>query len=93
MNIDIPHIAKLAALRVEEGELAELQRDMAEIVQMLVHLPKVQEQVLPDAANAMMLREDVVVPSECTPQRLLQNAPQVHANCVVVPQTMQESES
>lgn len=93
MNIDIPHIANLAALRVEDSELPRLRQEMEEILSMVQHLPELTAELPPDPQNVMELRADLVRESGLTQTELLQNAPAVHSGCPIVPQTVQESGS
>ncbi len=93
MNIDIPHIAKLAAIRVEESELPRLRQEMEAMLSMVEHLPEMTAERKPDPQNIMELRADFVRESGLTQAELLQNAPAVHSGCPIVPQTVQESGS
>lgn len=93
MNIDIPHIAKLAAIRVEESELPRLRQEMKEMLSMVEHLPELTAELKPDPQNVMELRADRIRESGLTRTELLQNAPAVHSGCPIVPQTVQESGS
>ncbi len=85
--INIPHVAKLAALRLDPAELPVLQQEMEELVLMVQHLPECT--ALPCDGGPMQLREDRIVQSECTPEELLQNAPAVCRGCAAVPRTVQ----
>jgi len=88
-EIDIKHIAKLARLHVDEGELERLGRDMSGIVAMVEKLPEFEDTQLPlDENDAMPLREDVAMPS-MERGRVLRNAPKTEAGCILVPRVVE----
>ena len=89
MEIDVRHIAKLSYLKIEDNEIETYQKQMSDIIQMVEALPAQADfDAKPKVEDAMQLRDDEVRPS--TPRdKLLQNAPQVEAGCVVVPKTLE----
>ena len=89
MNIDIKHIAKLARLRIEDDQLDKFESEMQNIVGMVEKLPDIQDEMTLDPDNPMILRKDVAVQDKFTRQELMQNAPQVKAGCLVVPNTVE----
>ncbi len=90
MNIDIKHIAKLARLRIEDGELEKFKSDMQGIVEMVENLPDdIKDEPLLDPNNSMKLREDKVRESKYSRDELTKNAPHVTAGCLVVPKTVE----
>lgn len=89
MNIDIKHIAKLARLRIEDDQLDKFESEMENIVGMVEKLPDIQDEMTLDPDNPMILRKDVAVQDKFTRQELMQNAPQVKADCLVVPKTVE----
>ena len=89
MNIDIKHIAKLARLRIEDDQLDKFESEMENIVGMVEKLPDIQDEMTLDPDNPMILRKDVAVQDKFTRQELMQNAPQVKAGCLVVPNTVE----
>lgn len=89
MSIDIAHIAKLARLKVDDGEILKFEKDMQAIIDMVDKLPDVQGEIILDKNNAMSLREDVAVPNKFTRDELVANAPVVQAGCLVVPKTVE----
>ena len=89
-NINIRHIARLARLHVDDGDIARFEREMAGIVKMVEKLPDFSDTRLPlDEKDAMKLREDVVRPS-MPREKVLMNAPKTEAGCVVVPKVVEE---
>ena len=87
--IDIKHVAKLSRLYIEEDKLEKFQQEMQNIVDMVEHLPPLDEQSLElDRAARMELREDEIRPS-LRREKVLANAPQTAAGCVVVPKTVE----
>lgn len=89
MSIDIAHIAKLARLKIDDGEISKFEKDMQSIIDMVDKLPDVQGEIILDKNNAMSLREDVAVPNKFTRDELIANAPMVQAGCLVVPKTVE----
>lgn len=90
MNIDIKHIAKLARLQIEDGELEKFKSDMQGIVEMVENLPNdIKDEPLLDPNNSMKLREDKVRESKYSRDELTKNAPHVTAGCLVVPKTVE----
>lgn len=87
--MDIRHIAKLAALRLEEEEAEKLAQDMEAIVAMAEALPDFARGLQPDAAEGMTLRNDVPSEDAFARETMLQNAPRVQDGCVVVPRTVE----
>lgn len=89
MEIDVRHIAKLSYLKIEDDEIGTYQKQMSDIIQMVEALPDQADfDAKPRVEDAMQLREDEIRPS--TPRdKLLQNAPQVEAGCVIVPKTLE----
>lgn len=88
-KIDIRHIAKLARLHVEDGEIAKFEKEMNEIVGMIEHLPDFgKAELVIDRNDAMELREDEVKPS-LPRAEILKNAPKTEAGCVVVPKIVE----
>lgn len=84
--MDIQHIAKLAALRIEPEKQEQFCQDMEAIVAMVSKLPDAAG--VPVTDGAMMLREDVVRTEAFSRDELLQNAPCVKDGCVAVPRTV-----
>ena len=85
MQIDIRHIAKLARLRLDGGEAERFETEMAAILDMVDNLPELSGDASGlDPERPMALRADEVR-SSMKRQKLLANAPQVEAGCVVVP--------
>jgi aspartyl-tRNA(Asn)/glutamyl-tRNA(Gln) amidotransferase subunit C len=88
-KINIRHIAKLSRLHVEENEIEKFEKDMQSIVGMVENLPEFKETSLDlKAEDAMLLREDEIMPS-LSRKKVLQNAPQTEAGCIVVPKIVE----
>ncbi|MDR3643701.1 MAG: Asp-tRNA(Asn)/Glu-tRNA(Gln) amidotransferase subunit GatC [Clostridia bacterium] len=88
-TFDIRRLAKLSRLRLDDGEAEKFSADMENIVTMVENLPEFDSTALPlNADDAMVLREDKTAPS-MERDRLLQNAPQIEAGCVVVPKIVE----
>ena len=89
MQIDIRHIAKLARLSIEDEKMEKFQHEMETIVAMCEKLPPMDDAYTAvDPSNPMRLRPDQVKPS-LKRDRLLKNAPQVQAGCIVVPKVVE----
>ena len=87
--IDVRHIAKLSRLSIEEEKLDKFQKEMQDMVDMVEHLPALDGGAAQlDPANPMELRTDEVRPS-LRREKVLENAPQTAAGCVVVPKTVE----
>ncbi len=85
MQFDIRHIARLARLRLEDGEIETLCAQMEQIMEMVSSIPALDEEasgLVP--ADPMALRGDEVTPS-MPREEILANAPQQEAGCFVVP--------
>lgn len=89
MKIDIPHIAKLSRLWIEPEKMEKFETDMVAIVDMVEHLPDVDEALTLDAKHPMQLREDVAVEHKFRREEMLANAPEVQSGCLVVPKTVE----
>lgn len=89
MNIDLPHIARLSGLRIEEYKLPQLQQDFEDMLAMINHLPEEPDMLPVDQDNCMQLREDTAEAGKFTRDALLQNAPAVQSGCAVVPKTVE----
>ena len=89
MDFDIRHIAKLARLKLDEGQVEKFTQQMSGIVDMVAQLPEIDD-AAPELgpAHPMELRPDVVQPS-LRREEILQNAPQVEAGCFVVPRVVE----
>lgn len=87
MDIDIQKIASLAKLRLREDEAEKFAQQLKQTLEACKDLPELDiDCEFTDKDKPMKLREDTAL--ESTPRELLlQNAPQVHAGCVVVPKT------
>ena len=89
MDFDILHIATLSRLKIDPREEEKFANEMANIIQMVEHLPDIQgDGTLIDPDHPMTMRKDEVEPS-FRRDELLKNAPQVQAGCVVVPKVME----
>jgi aspartyl-tRNA(Asn)/glutamyl-tRNA(Gln) amidotransferase subunit C len=89
MDFDIRHIAKLARLKLDEGQVEKFTQQMSDIVDMVAQLPEIDDAAPElDHAHPMELRPDVVQPS-LRREEILQNAPQVEAGCFVVPRVVE----
>lgn len=89
-EIDIRHIAKLARLHVDDGDVERFEREMDGIVAMVEKLPDFEQTSLPlNGKNAMKLREDEIKPS-MPRDKVLANVPAKEAGCVVVPRVVEE---
>jgi len=85
MEFDIRHIARLARLRLDDGEAERLSAQMEQIVEMVSSIPALDEDAADlDPANPMALREDEIAPPMPRGE-ILANAPQQEAGCFVVP--------
>ena len=84
--IDVRHIAKLSRLSIEEEKLDKFQKEMQDMVDMVPALDGGAVQL--DPANPMELRTDEVRAS-LRREKVLENAPQTAAGCVVVPKTVE----
>lgn len=89
MNIDMKHIAKLAKLRIEDGQMEKFEREMQAIVNMVEDMPDIEDELTLDVNNPMKLRSDVAVQDKFTRDELMRNAPKVQAGCLVVPKTVE----
>lgn len=89
MKIDLAHIAKLSRLRIEPEKMEKFEKDMANIVDMVEHLPDVEDTLTLDAENPMRLRADVYEEHKFRREEMLANAPEVQAGCLVVPKTVE----
>ena len=87
MNIDIKRIAELAMLSIDDDKAGAIADDMRALVKMVSELPDCGEQTAD--AGEMELRDDKVIPSACTREELLMNAPQTEGNCFAVPRTVE----
>ena len=85
MELDIRHIARLARLRLDEGEAETLSAQMEQIMEMVSSIPALDGDNADIApADPMALRDDEMIPP--TPrEEILANAPQQEAGCFVVP--------
>jgi aspartyl-tRNA(Asn)/glutamyl-tRNA(Gln) amidotransferase subunit C len=88
VKIDLKHIAQLAKLHFEDSEIADFERGMSGILEMVDKLPKLPDDgFLLDPKNVMRLRPDDIAES-LSRDDVLANAPQKQAGCVVVPKTV-----
>ena len=83
MSIDIKKIAKLSMLKIEDEKIEKFEKDMEAIIDMVDSLPSIDGELNLDPDNVMALRKDFAVQNKYT-RRLLQNAPEVQAGCLVV---------
>ena len=88
-NIDIRHVAKLARLKIDDGELERYESEMTDIIRMVEAMPEINEELIIDQNNAMALREDKLSQDKLSRDVMLKNAPKVVAGCVVVPKTVE----
>jgi aspartyl-tRNA(Asn)/glutamyl-tRNA(Gln) amidotransferase subunit C len=89
VKINIRHIAKLSRLHIDENEIEKFEKDMQSIVGMVENLPEFKDYSLGlNASDAMVLREDEIMPS-MKRSEVLQNAPQSEAGCIVVPKIVE----
>lgn len=88
-NIDIRHVAKLARLKIDDGELERYESEMTDIIRMVEAMPEINEELIIDQNNAMALREDKLSKDKLSRDVMLKNAPKVVAGCVVVPKTVE----
>lgn len=89
MKIDVRHIAKLARIRIDEDKLDQFEKDMNSVISIAERFPEIDDLTLPEAENAMLLREDKVAASELTREELLSNAPETRSGCFAVPKTVE----
>ncbi len=87
--MDVKHIAKLARLKIDEGKLADFEKDMEKIVEMVEGLPDIEDDSFAENTAPMMLREDKAVPDKFSREELLANSPQVQSGCFAVPKTVE----
>lgn len=87
MEIDIQKIASLAKLRLREDEAKQFEQQLKQTLETCKDLPELDiDCEFTDENKPMKLRDDKALESTSR-ELLLQNAPQVHAGCVVVPKT------
>lgn len=87
---EIAHVARLSCLSVDEGELAQIRKDLSEIMEIVSALEQLQDGNASFCGMAMCdaTREDVVQPS--TPrEHLLANASVRNEQGIVVPKTVE----
>lgn len=89
MKIDIKHVAKLARLRIEDDEMAEVEKKLLSVLEMVENLPELTGNNSGlDRNNPMELRKDVVKPS-MKRDLILANAPETRSGCLLVPKTVE----
>ena len=89
MKIDINHLSKLARLKIEPEKTAKFEQDMQAIIDMVEHMPAMEEDFISvDKNNPMTLRKDEIKPS-FRREEMLKNAPKAAAGCVIVPKTVE----
>ena len=88
MKIDVRHFAKLAKLQLSENEILFFEKQIEDVLGLVETLPELPDDgFLFDSENAMRLRPDTV--AESLPRdKLLENAPQKQAGCIVTPKTV-----
>ena len=89
MKIDIKHVAKLATLRIEDDEMAEVEKKLLSVLEMVENLPELTGNNSGlDRNNPMELRKDIVKPS-MKRDLILANAPETRSGCLLVPKTVE----
>ncbi|MBS4786458.1 MAG: Asp-tRNA(Asn)/Glu-tRNA(Gln) amidotransferase subunit GatC [Clostridiales bacterium] len=89
MKIDIKHVAKLARLRIEDDEMAEVEKKLLSVLEMVENLPELTGNNSGlDRNNPMELRKDIVKPS-MKRDLILANAPETRSGCLLVPKTVE----
>ena len=89
MKIDIKHVAKLARLRIEDNEMAEVEKKLLSVLEMVENLPELTGNSSGlDRENPMDLRKDEVKPS-MKRDLILANAPETRSGCLLVPKTVE----
>lgn len=89
MKIDIKHVAKLARLRIEDDEMAEVEKKLLSVLEMVENLPELTGNNSGlDQNNPMELRKDIVKPS-MKRDLILANAPETRSGCLLVPKTVE----
>lgn len=86
--IDVKHVARLARLHIEEDKLDKFQKEMQGMLALVEGLPELNGALTVDPDNRMELRRDEIQPS-LRRDKVLENAPQTVAGCVVVPKTVE----
>ena len=89
MKSDIKHVAKLARLRIEDDEMAEVEKKLLSVLEMVENLPELTGNNSGlDRNNPMELRKDIVKPS-MKRDLILANAPETRSGCLLVPKTVE----
>ncbi len=86
--MDIKHIARLAHLSFTEEELAIMEKDMAELTEMVKELPEMSQASAYERA-IMELRKDEVCANKQSREELMANAPLAVSGCFAVPKTVE----
>lgn len=86
--MDIKNIARLAHLRFTEEELVMMEKEMAELTEMVRELPEISQDSA-DNRPIMVLRSDEVIDSKQSHEKLMANAPLVVSGCFAVPKTVE----
>jgi aspartyl-tRNA(Asn)/glutamyl-tRNA(Gln) amidotransferase subunit C len=85
---DVEHVAHLARLGLNSGEIGVLQGQLNHILDQYAKLAELDTEAIPPTAQTIelenILREDVVVPSMPV-EEVLRNAPESSGGFVVVP--------
>lgn len=88
-KIDIPYIAKLARLRIQDDELPKFEHDMRAIIDMVDGLPDASGMQCPEQVTPIELRADIPEAGKYSTKELLRSAPEVKSECIVVPKTVE----
>ena len=76
---DIRHIAKLARLKLAEGEVGKFTKELSSILDYIAVLNELDTENVPPTAQVTgirnVLREDIVQPSEASKEDLLECSP------------------
>jgi aspartyl-tRNA(Asn)/glutamyl-tRNA(Gln) amidotransferase subunit C len=88
----VAHIAALARIRVDEGELEPLAAELSHILEWVEQLNEVDtegvEAMTSVAAMRLPMREDIVTDGDCR-EPILANAPQTARGFFVVPKVVE----
>ena len=89
MKTDMKQGAKLARLRSEDDEMAEVEKKLLSVLEMVENLPELTGNNSGlDRNNPMELRKDIVKPS-MKRDLILANAPETRSGCLLVPKTVE----
>jgi aspartyl-tRNA(Asn)/glutamyl-tRNA(Gln) amidotransferase subunit C len=93
---EVLQIAKLASLELADDEVEKFRQQLSDVLELFKKIDDVDLKNIEETSQVTglenVMREDEVLPSECSREELLENAPRKNENSIIVPKVIEDKQ-